>query len=165
MLKRFVISAVLLGAFLAGSAYALDNATGTKIGSQLVVKSKTFTVADSLATNVAALTATSGLEMDRGGAVASTLSAESTRTITGGTMRCYVYMPVSEGAGTVTYRWFAYTPLDWTPATGQRDAASGDKQMWSGIGRIVWLPDAVTVSGGTTVVATISIRKGLPITP
>lgn len=124
-------------------------------------KSTTFTVADSLATNVAALTADSGIALGLGnGGVSVVVSAESTRTISGGNMRCYVYLPVSEDGSAVTYRWLAYSALDFAPATGQRDAASGDKQVFTGAGRIVWLPDSITVSGGTTVIATLTVRRG-----
>lgn len=153
---------VFILSLCAGAAFAQSSSGTTIEANKTRARTETWTVANSLATNVAALTSTSGMTLERGGAVAVTLSAESTRTITGGNLRCYVYMPVLEDGSTITYRWLAYSALDFTPATGGRDAASGDKQALTGVGRIIWVPDAITVSGGTTVVTTLAVRRGLP---
>lgn len=105
--------------------------------------------------------ANAGIDVSSGRGVACVLSAESGRTITGGTMRGYVYMPVdvNEDGTPKTWRWFRHAALDWTPATGARDAASGDFQVFTGVGRVAWVTDAVTVSGGTTVDVTMLARR------
>jgi|CXWL01.1.fsa_nt_gi hypothetical protein len=163
---KYLFTAVAFSTGIVCVALA-DTTNGTVVGSDLLVKSKTITVADAVATQVAALTSISGVSIDRGGGVAAVVCAESTRTITSGTMRAYVFMPEFEpnrdaGAG-VSYLWLPYPPLDFTiGGTTQRCHASGDKQSFSGIGRITWLADTVVVSAGTTVVLTHSVRKGMP---
>jgi hypothetical protein len=163
-LMKLVALALSLG--LVGGAFA-DTTNGTVIASDVIVKSVTTAVATSVATQVAALTSNSGLAIDRGGGVAVVVCAEATRTITSGNMRAYVYMPVFEpkanGTAGVDFLWFPFPTLDFAVGgTSQRCHASGDKQSFSGIGRIIWLPDTVVVSAGTTVVATHSVRKGMP---
>jgi len=166
-LKLLGTAALLCGLVVFGalSAWA-DTSKGTIVGSDMLVKTSTITIADSLATQVAALTSTSGLAIDRGGAVALVVCAEATRTITSGAMRSYVYMPVYEpnldGGTGVSYLWMPYPALDFTPTASERCSASGDKQALSGIGRIIWLEDTIVVSAGTTITSTISVRKGLP---
>lgn len=152
--------AVLL--LVAGAALA-----DKSIGSYIVVKSETATVANNLATNVAALTATSGIDLNVGGAVAAIVCAESTRTISSGNLRAYVFMPTNEtnpDAGiNPGYLWVPYPALDWTPSTGNRCAASGDKVSYTGFGRLAYVEDDVAVSAGTTVVVTYTRRKGQPV--
>ncbi len=83
-------------------------------------------------------------------------------------MRCYVWQPVKEtgtsgAANNIEYAWIPYPTLDWTISTGNQFAATGDKQSFSGVGRIVWLPDAILTDGGTTMLETLTVRKGLPM--
>lgn len=124
--------------------YALDNTTHDTVA---------------VATLAAALTAASGLPLTRAKGVAFVVSAPSSRTISSGAMRCYVYGPVSVNAdGSVaTFRWMKHTALDLTPATSVRDWPSGDMEPLTGVQRIVWLPDALTVSGGTDVSLTVTM--------
>lgn len=127
-------------------------------------KVETFTVADSLATNVAALTALSGVDISNGQGVTAVLAAESTRTISGGALRCYAYLPVTANRdGTAaTFAWVPYNALDITTLTStvaDRYKPIGDQLPLTGIGRIAWLPDGVTVSGGTTVSLCYSARR------
>mgnify|MGYP000715165338 CR=1 FL=1 len=159
--------AAVVGSFAIVFGALADTTKGTLVGSDLLVKSKTITVADSVATQFAALTANSGVSIDRGGGVAAVVCAETSRTITSGTMRAYVYMPVYEpnldGGTGVSYLWFPYPTMDFTVGgTTQQCHASGDKQSLSGIGRITWIADTVVVSAGTTVVLSHSVRKGMP---
>ena len=163
---KYLCAAVALSTAVVCGALA-DTTNGTVVGADMLVKSKTITVADAVATQVAALTANSGVAIDRGGGVAAVVCAESTRTITSGNMRAYVFMPEFEpnrdGGTGVSYLWFPYPALDFAVGgTTQRCHASGDKQSLSGIGRITWIADTVVVSAGTTVVLTHSIRKGMP---
>lgn len=168
VLSYVVAAALASSAVVCGTLNAwADTANGTVVGSDMLVKSKTITVSDSVATQITALTSTSGVSIDRGGGVAATVCAEITRTITSGNMRAYVFMPEFEpnrdGGVGVSYLWIPYPPLDFAVGgTAQRCNASGDKQSLSGIGRITWLGDTLVVSAGTTVVLTHSIRKGLP---
>lgn len=127
-------------------------------------KTYTFTVADSLATNVAALTATSGVDITNAKGVTAVLGAESSRTISGGALRCYAYMPVSSNANgeAASFAWVPYNALDITTLTStvaHRYKPIGDQLPLTGIGRIAWLPDAVTVSAGTTVTLTYAVRR------
>lgn len=165
-MKKLVLTVAVVASLFAVAAIAADQPSGTPVGAKVMVKTQTFTVANNLATNVAALTATSGLPIDRGGAVAVVVGAEATRTLSAGNMRCYVYMPVYEpnldGGRGVSYAWFPFPSLDFAIVSGNRYMASGDKEALTGVGRIVWLPDSVTVSGGTTVTATLSVRYGVP---
>lgn len=124
--------------------YALDNTTHDTVA---------------IATLAAALTAASGISLTRGRGVNCIVSAPSSRTISSGAMRCYIYAPVLVAAdGSITTaRWLAYPGLDFTPATSVRDAASGDMEAITGVLKIIWLPDALTVSGGTGVVLTVTM--------
>jgi hypothetical protein len=127
-------------------------------------KTETFTVANSLATNVAALLATSGVDITNAKGVTGVLAAESTRTLTGGALRAYAYMPtVANNDGSVnTYSWVPYNAADITPVTStvaDRYFPFGDSAALTGVGRIVWLPDAITVSAGTTVSITYTTRR------
>lgn len=164
----YVVAAALGSTAVVCGALA-DTTNGTLVGTDLLVKSKTITVADSVNTQVSALTDKSGVSIERGGGVAATVCAEITRTITSGNMRAYVYMPEFEpnrdagASNSVSYLWMPYPPLDFAVGgTTQRCHASGDKQSFSGIGRITWIADTVAVSAGTTVVLTHAVRKGLP---
>lgn len=114
-----------------------------------------------------------GIDLERGGGVSSVVGAQTNATITSGSMRAYVWLPTSEsgtsGAATnVTYSWIPYPTLDYAPSTGAQYAASGDKQSFSGTGRITWLPDSIVTTlsdagTGTTLVETLTVRKGLPM--
>lgn len=164
--KYYLFCLALVAGVLAFNAFA-DSANGTRVGANQVVKTNTFTVANAIATNVAALTTTSGLAVDRGGAVAVTVCAEVGQTVTSGNLRAYVYMPVFEpnldGGTGVSFLWIAYPALDFAPTASVRCSSSGDKQSFTGIGRIVWLEDDIAVSGGTTVTSTIAVRAGMPL--
>jgi hypothetical protein len=90
-----------------------------------------------------------------------TVTANTGQTITGGSLLCYYYGAVSTAGGNAaTKRWMRCpTTLDFTPATGAQDAPSGDFQTLVGYGRIQYVPSSVTVSSGTTVGVTITVRK------
>lgn len=127
-------------------------------------KQETFTIANSLATNVAALTATSGVDVSKAQGVTCVLDGGSGHTITGGALRCYVYMPITANAdGTAaTYAWTAYNAQDVTTLTStvaERYKPIGDQLSLTGIGRVAWLPDAVTLSAGTTCTICYSTRQ------
>lgn len=175
--KRLIWSALFFGALIAlGIAHA-----DAPIGSWVKVHTDTWTVANSLATNVGTLTNTSGIDLPPGGSVSVVVCADVPgHNVTAGTLRAYVQLPVMEvqtDGGTVTaggvsgfgttvgYQWMAYSGLDFTPQTGAQCAASGDKQSLVGVGRIIWIPDTFTVSAGTTITTTLSRRKGLTVTP
>lgn len=106
----------------------------------------------------------SGIDISHCEAVTAVLSAAAGQTITAaGVLRCYVMMPTNAAANAEAdpsfYRWFPYPTLDYVLVGGQRDEAIGDKQSLTGIGRIVWLPDAVGFSGGTTCQMTHMARR------
>jgi hypothetical protein len=50
-----------------------------------------------------------------------------------------------------------HTALDLTPGTSVRDWPSGDIEPLTGVMRIIWLPDAMTVDAGTSEVLTVSM--------
>jgi hypothetical protein len=158
-MKRLLWIAVALAASVA--------LADKNLGTWIKIKSETYTVANSLATNVAALTATSGVDFNGGGGIAAAFCAESTRTITSGTMRAYIWMPFNESPGdggtAPGMMWIPFAPLDVTLAAGHRCSLSGDKQAWSGFGRIAWVEDDAVVSAGTTLVTTYTRRLGTPI--
>ena len=73
------------------------------------------------------------------------VAAPSGQTITGGFMDCY-YRP------TVTGVWTPCVQASVTLRTGNRFAPSFDYELGVGIGRLRWVPRAITLSGaGTTV--------------
>lgn len=127
-------------------------------------KTETFTVANSLATNVAALTATSGVDITKAYGFSMVLAAEATRTLTSGALRCYVYAPVAadnDGSASA-YAWVPYNDADETTVSStvaNRFKTWNERQPLVGVGRVVYLPDAVAVSGGTTVSIVYSIRR------
>lgn len=102
-----------------------------------------------------------GISVSNCSAVCCVISADSGATISGGTLLGYVYMPVAwyETGEAKTWRWFPHAALNWTPATGQRDAASGDLTVMTGVGRVKWLGSSLTVSAGTTVEMTMCARR------
>lgn len=181
--KYLAVTAALCGMVVLGTLNAWAT---TNLSADLQVKQEnTYTIASTVAAQYNILQdagPSAGIAVDRGGGVASVIAAENfalidggtaNATINGGSMRCYVWMPVAEagqGGGqiaAVTFKWFPYPALDWTPTTGNQYAASGDKQSLSGIGRIVWLPDAVVTlmpdaGGGTSIIETNTARKGMP---
>lgn len=146
--------------------------TNQIVDSNVTVISETYTVANTIATNAAALGSAgnptdggvAGVVVTHGGGLAICVSAPAGQTVTSGTMRAYVYMPVASVPTTSppTYRWSAYPALDWTLAGSVRDQCSGDKQSLSGIGRFAYVEDNLVLSGGTTVDVTYSMRSGMP---
>lgn len=129
---------------------------GVTVDGNITVLSHDWTVANNLATNAATFDdANDGVQLLKGGGVTACVSAESTRTLTSGTLRAYVYMPV---AATPTFRWLAYPALDWTLTGGARDECRGDISVLTGIGRFGYVEDNVAVSGGTTIKVTYSMR-------
>lgn len=77
-----------------------------------------------------------------------TVSAPSGQTITGGTLRCYVY------SGPLA-RWArCAAAMDLTPTTGVRDYVSPDVIVGVGAGRVKYIPNAITLSGAGTTVET-----------
>jgi hypothetical protein len=127
-------------------------------------KTETFAVANSLATNVAALTALSGVDISNGYGFSMVLAAESTRTLTSGALRCYLYSVVtcSNYGSPATYAWVPYNDGDETTVSStvaNRYKTWNDRQPLVGVGRVVYLPDTIVVSAGTTVSITYSIRR------
>lgn len=130
-------------------------------------KTLTYTVADSLATNVAALLVldnTGGVDITNAKGITGVLAAESTRTLTGGALRCYAYLPVTSNNNgeAATFAWVPHELLDITTVTStvpHRYKPFGDSAALTGVGRLAWLPDAVTVSAGTTVSITYTTRR------
>lgn len=124
----------------------------------------TYTVATAIADLIAALTPASGVPLEEGYGAAAVLRAVA-GNITAGNMRCLVYMPhditrADNQLPTLSFEWMKYTALDFAPTTGAPSAPSGDKWALTGVGRIIWLPDAVTVSSGTTArVVTLARRR------
>lgn len=105
-----------------------------------------------------------GASLENASGYTVVLSAPSGQTITGGSLLCWYYGCVTAGgSGTAcTRRWMRCpASLDFTPATGVRDAPSGDYITPTGAGRITYVPSSVTVSSGSTVVTTITVRKKL----
>lgn len=136
---------------------------------RVAVQTETYTVANSLATNSAALGVmgdsvdggVSGVLLEHGGGLAVCVSAPAGQTVTSGNMRAYVYMPVLSSKPP-TYRWMKYPSQDWVLTGGVRDQCSGDKSSLSGIGRFAYVEDDVAMSGGTTLDVTYSMRSGQP---
>lgn len=120
---------------------------------------------DAIATLVTALRAATfslrGLLIDEGRGVTAVVSVDAAKTIVSGVMRCYAGMAVdrNEDGSIPTQRWVKYPSLDvdligdtGIGGTTERDIPLGDKQVLSGAGRLVWLPDAVIGSAGSTIV-------------
>jgi hypothetical protein len=120
---------------------------------------------DALATLVTALRAADfasrGLLIDEGRGVTAVISVDTAKTIVSGIMRCYAGMAVDRNVdGSIpTQRWVKYPTLDvdligdtGIAGTTERDIPLGDKTVQSGAGRLVWLPDAVIGSAGSTLV-------------
>lgn len=81
------------------------------------------------------------------------VSAQAAATVTGGALTCYYF-------SAVTSRWGpCATSLNWTPATGGRDAVSADFSVGVPAGRVLYATNAVTVSAGTTVTVAIELTK------
>lgn len=140
---------VLSLAVLAGPAFAQSNLQVTTSSSALTGSAPTVD--------------TDGISINGALGFAVIVSADAAQTITGGSLLCYYYGPVSSGAGSgagVTFDWMRCpTGFDFTPATGARRAASGDYETLVGWGRIAFVPSSVTVSGGTTVSVTVAVRR------
>lgn len=127
-------------------------------------KQETITIADSLATQVAALTATSGVDISNAKGLAVVLDGGSGHTITGGALRCYVYMPVAanKNGDAATWAWTAYNTGDistLTSTVAERYKPSGDVLPLTGIGRVAYLGDSITLSAGTTCTLCYSTRQ------
>ncbi len=128
-------------------------------------RSDTYALNDSthdtvaIATLAAALDASSGVALTRAKGCAFIVSAPSGQTISSGSMRCYVYAPVdvNKDGSVATFRWMKHAALDSTPTASVRDFPSGDLAPTTGALRITWLPDAMTVGGGTGVVLTVTL--------
>lgn len=104
--------------------------------------------------------ATDGVDIAGSAGFVVTVSADAAQTITGGSLLCYYYGPVNVSGTQPTFRWMRCpTSLDFTPATGARDAPSGDYQPTASVGRVFFMPSSLTVSGGTQVDVTITSRK------
>ncbi len=93
---------------------------------------------------------------DRSTGIRVTLSAESTRTLSGaGTLKAYCWN------GTLL-RWCRNAALDITLSSSHasvRDQTFPDMETFVGGGRLFYLADTVTVSAGTTVVLTIEVFR------
>lgn len=104
----------------------------------------------------------SGIAVDNSLGVSCVFSAASGQTITGGTFDAYamVVVTANKDGSPATYRWMRYPDLDFTPTVFTvRDIPTGDKTPYTGIGRVAWLPNAVTLSSGTTVEACYTARR------
>lgn len=123
------------------------------------VFSKTFT---QNLTGSAPTLATDGVDLTNAAGYSVVVSAASGQTITGGTLLCYYSGSVSANAvsGTApTQRWMRCpSTLDITPGTSVRDAPSGDFEVLVGFGRLKYVPSSITVSSGSTVDVTITVR-------
>lgn len=108
--------------------------------------------------------ASDGVDLDGAAGWSVTVSAPSGQTISGGSLLCYFYAPVSstgnEGAA-VTRRWTpCKSDLNVTPSTGVRDPPSLNFKSYVGGGRLKYIPSSITLSGaGTTVDVTIEVRR------
>lgn len=128
--------------------------------------SETFTmtadVTTAIATLVTALRAatasTRGVQLDEAYGVSAVVSVPSGKTVVSGSMRAFAYLPVAMNAdGSVaTRRWCAVPNLDINlltdtnvAASTERDIPLNDKASYTRLGRLVWLPDAVTGSAGS----------------
>jgi hypothetical protein len=166
--SKLVVWGAVFAAFFGVVNYSRAATTKALVDSRVSVIEETWTVANSLATNAAALNTAGdptdggvgGVLLQHGGGVTACVSAESGQTVTSGTMRAYVYMPVASSP--LTYRWSAYPSGDWTLTGSVRDQCRGDLQSLSGIGRYAYVEDNVALSGGTTIKVTYSMRSGMP---
>lgn len=84
------------------------------------------------------------------------VQADSGTTITGGTMRGYMY-------DEYVASWFRCAELDFTPGTGvRRSSANFVVEGNRSTSRVLWATDTVTVGAGTTVeVYILGGRKGV----
>ncbi len=105
--------------------------------------------------------ATEGIDVSMAEGVQVILSAESTRTISSGTLNGYAYAPVAVSADgkPTTFRWMRFPALDLTPGTGARDWPSGDIVIAAGVQRLKWVQNTIAVSAGSTVNTTLIARK------
>lgn len=118
----------------------------------------TAAIADLVTALRAATATTRGIQLDEAYGVSCVVSVPSTETIVSGTMRAYAYLPVDMNAdGSIaTRRWCAVPSLDvnlltdtGVAASTERDIPINDKASYTRLGRLVWLPDAVTGSAGS----------------
>jgi hypothetical protein len=111
-------------------------------------------------TGTAPTSATDGVDISGAAGFVVIVSADLAATLTGGSLLCYYYGAVNVSGTQPTFRWMRCpTSLDFTPGTGVRDAPSGDYETPAGFGKIKYMPSAITVSGGTQVDVTITVRK------
>jgi hypothetical protein len=108
-----------------------------------------------------------GVSLDRVQGWSVCLSAPSGQVITGGGATCYDYAAISSSGvhrTPVTRRWLPCdSELNFTPATGQRDACSLNFVSDVKAGRIAYVPSAVTVllsDGGVVRMADGGIQDG-----
>lgn len=141
-------TAVLLLALVSGLAYGQATSSFSSKTTQNLTGSAPTLVTD-------------GVDLKNAIGFTVVVSAASGQTITGGSLVCYYYGAVSTAGGdAATMRWMLCpTSLNFTPATGGRDAPSGDYQPLTSFGRIFFMPSSVTVSSGTTVDVTITVRR------
>lgn len=146
----------LLVALAGPAAFAQNN------GSSYAAKTFTQTLTGSAPT-----LATDGISLDGAEGWSVTVSAPSGQTISGGSLICYFYAPVSSSGihgSEVTRRWtLCASALNVTPATGSRDPPSLNFLSSVRGGRIAYVPSSITLSGaGTTVDVTIEVRRRAP---
>lgn len=111
-------------------------------------------------TGTAPTAATDGISLLNATGYTVTVSADSAQTITGGSLLCYYLGAVNFSGSEPTMRWMRCpTGLDCTPATGARDASCGDFEPLTGFGKIKYIPSSITVSGGTQVDVTITVKR------
>lgn len=104
------------------------------------------------------------LENALGFDVVVSANAAQTLTAVGSGLLCYYYGATSTGTGSsATRRWMRCpASLDCTTfQTGLRDGSCGSYTTPVGFGRVQYVPSAVTVSSGTTVDVTITVRRRL----
>lgn len=146
-----------LGIFVALAGLALGAPAFAQQTSRLVTKTVSFGLSAS-----APSLATDGVDISNAQGFAVVVSAPAAQTITGGSLLCYWYVPVTgaESSTGVTYRWAQCAAgQDFTPRTGGRDAPSGDYQPLVGVSRVFFRTSSVTVSSGSAVDVTLVVRK------
>ena len=165
-MKRLVILAVV--AAITGPSLQACNASASprETAAQLVLAGSppfyakdSWTITNNLATNVAALTASSGIPLDNCKGLSGVAAADAGATISSGNFRGYVYVPVAAAyPSAVASAWVPYAALDWTPATGNRYAVTGDKLVLSGVGRFAWVEDDIALSANSIVDVIYAVR-------
>ncbi len=116
----------------------------------------TQTAADANAASIPTLVTHGVALRDRSTGIRVTLSAESTRTLSGaGTLQAYYWNPSLS-------RWCRNPDLDITVAAAHasvRDVTFPDTAIFVPGGRLFYIANTVTVSAGTTVVLTVEVYR------